>query len=425
MKPLRIGILALLAFSVIAFGGVEPWARAVFETGTALLFLYWAIVCYRRGTSRFHVPPLVLPLLVLCLLVLLQWAFRWTASPFATRVELQLLLAEAFYLFLAVQSFRALRHWKTFVWFLMGFGFLVALIGILQHLTFNGKLYWVRSLRFGGIPFGPYANRNHFACLMEMTIPLTLVPLAFGRIRRERQLLVGVFAIVQIGALFLSASRGGIVSLSCQLLILAFWLFSKRVRRSQMLAGGAVLLIALSLVYWLGADRILQRFSSMQSLEMTAGKRASMRLDTWHIFRDHPFFGTGLGTLPIVFPRYETNYDGKFVNHTHNDYLEALADTGILGGLCCAWFLFALFRAYFRRARDSTLPPFIAALNFSGFLACVGFLIHGLVDFNLHIPANATLFFLMAALATAEISPDKNVPRSRPRDAQLVHTRIP
>jgi hypothetical protein len=84
-----------------------------------------------------------------------------------------------------------------------------------------------------------------------------------------------------------------------------------------------------------------------------------------------------------------------------------------------------LFRGYFRRAFDSTLPPFIVALNFSGFLACFGFLIHALVDFNLHIPANATLFFLMAALATAEISPDKNVPRSRLRDAQLVHTRIP
>ena len=64
-----------------------------------------------------------------------------------------------------------------------------------------------------------------------------------------------------------------------------------------------------------------------------------MRHDTWRVFLDHPATGTGLGTLPTVFPAYETLYDGKFVNHAHNDYLEALADTGLVGGVCCAAFL--------------------------------------------------------------------------------------
>jgi len=163
-----------------------------------------------------------------------------------------------------------------------------------------------------------------------------------------------------------------------------------------------VLLFAFMLVSWLGVRQIIERFSSMQSLEVTSGKRASMRLDTWHIFREHPWTGTGLGTLQTVFPPYETLYDAKVVNHAHNDYLEALAETGIAGAACCAWFLGALF---FRSLRRVLLQDksFSAALHLSGLVGCTGFLVHGLVDFNLHIPGNALFFFLMANLATADI----------------------
>ena len=426
MKLLRIGILALLAFSVLAFGGVEDWARAVFESGTAVLFLFWAVAWSRRPGARLFLSSLAPPLAALCALVFLQGIFHLSVSPFATRIEFQLLLADAIFLFLASQAFRTAGDWKAFFWFVMSFGFAVSLFGILQHLTFNGKLYWFRELRFGGIPFGPYVNRNHFAGFAELVIPLALVPLVLGKIRRERRLLVAVFLVVQIGALLLSASRGGIISLSCQAALLLLWLIAKRVRTLQLLLAAGIAALALSLVYWLGAGQILQRFSAMHSLEITAGKRASMRRDTFRIFLDHPVVGTGLGTLQIVFPRYETNYDGRVVNHAHNDYLEALAETGFLGAVSCAWFLFALFRGYLRRSRDSASASFPAALNFAGILSCAGFLIHSLVDFNLHIPANAALFFLMASLATAEILPHTpSAPAAAPHRAQLVPARIP
>ena len=184
------------------------------------MFLFWAGLCYRRQIAKVLLSPLLPPLAALCALAFLQWIRHLSASPFSTRIEFQLLLADAIYLFLATQAFRTPEDWKGFVWFIMSFGFAVSLFGILQHLTFNGKLYWFRELRFGGIPFGPYVNRNHFAALAEMAIPAALVPLVSGKIRRERRLLVGVFVIVQIGALLVSASRGGIISLSCQAAVL-------------------------------------------------------------------------------------------------------------------------------------------------------------------------------------------------------------
>jgi O-antigen ligase len=209
------------------------------------------------------------------------------------------------------------------------------------------------------------------------------------------------------------------VSFGAELGVLALVMVLRRTVGKQWLAGVAVLLVALLLVSWLGLGQILQRLSTVQLLEVTAGKRASMRGDTWRIFLDHPFVGTGLGTLQIVYPPYETLYDGKIVNHTHNDYLEALAETGIAGSLCCAWFIGVLLAESLKRLRQLN-NSFAAALQLSGFVACSGFLVHSLVDFNLHIPANALLFFLMAHLATAEI---QQAPQQPPRSRH--HQRSP
>jgi O-antigen ligase len=174
-----------------------------------------------------------------------------------------------------------------------------------------------------------------------------------------------------------------------------------------MLAGAAVLLAALLMVSWLGVKEITQRFSTMKAMEVASGKRATMRKDTWQIFLAHPWMGTGLGTLQTVFPLYETQYDGRVINHSHNDYVEALADTGVAGGLCCALFLgMLLFHSL--TAISDKVAPFSSVLNLSGLVACIGFLVHSFVDFNLHLPANALLFFLMATLATSPLNKYKS-----------------
>jgi len=409
MRLLRIGICALLVFGVAAHGGVEDWARTVLESGVAVLLVAWAArLCFRRE-EQVVLSPLLLPLGALSLLVMFQWAFHKTAYAYDTRTELQLLLADVILLFLTAQAFRTLEDWKKFVWFAMFFGFVVCTFGILQHLTFNGKIYWFREMRFGGIPFGPYVNRNHFAAFAELLIPIPLVPLLIGKVRRERLFVVGLFTVLQIGALLLAASRGGIASFAVELLVLAAWLAMRRPGGKQLLAGGAIVLVVVLLISWLGVRQITQRFSAMQSLEITTGKRASMRSDTWRMFLDHPVLGTGLGTIQVVFPPYETLYDGKIVNHSHNDYLEALAETGILGGLCCVWFLGVFFAHAVPRFAPAN-RSFTAALQFSAFLGCLGFLVHSFWDFNLHIPANAALFFVWSYMATTKIEASAAVP---------------
>jgi O-antigen ligase len=412
MKLLRFGICALVVFGVAAHGAVEDWARAVLETSAGVLFLFWAVQFFfskaasegQNEEKQIVLTPLLPPLIVLAFIALAQLLFRATASTYSTRMELNLLVADCILLFLAAQAFRSSDDWRTFVWFIMSFGFLVAIFGILQQLTFNGKLYWFREMRYGGIPFGPYVNRNHFAGFVELVFPVALVPLVLGKVRKERWAVVAIFGLLPIGALFLSASRGGIISFASQVGVLILMMLVRRSAGKHALAGGLVLLLAFLLVSWLGVRQVLDRFSSLQSLEVTSGKRASMRQDTWRIFLDHPGVGTGLGTIQTVFPAYETLYDGKIVNHSHNDYLEALAETGVAGGVCCVWFIGVLFYRSLRQVLQLD-KSFAAALHLSGLVACIGLLVHSFVDFNLHIPANALLFLLMAHLATGEIRP--------------------
>lgn len=402
MRFFRVGIYCAVAFAVLAFGATEEWSQAILEAGTALLLVVWAVQQYRRKAEQLFIPEEFLPLFAFALLAVLQLLFHLTASRYYTRIELQLLLTYLILLFLMAQAFTRRNHWRGFVWFLMTLGFFVSLFGILQYLTFNGKLYWFRVMRFGGMPFGPYVNRNHFAGFAEMVIPIALVPLVLGKVRRERLFLVVIFAVVPIIALLLSASRGGIVSFVVQMAILFLLLLVRRVHSRHMVVGGIVVLAALMIVSWIGVQQVLQRFAGIQTLEVPIGKRTAMRHDTWRLFLDHPLLGTGLGTFEMVFPPYDSLYDGKIVNHAHNDYLEGLAETGIVGGLCCLWFLGIVLLSALKGMAELG-ESFSSLLNLSGFVACSGILVHSLVDFNLHIPANALLFLVSAHMAAVRL----------------------
>ena len=94
MKVLRAGLFVVISFAVLAHGAVEPWARAVLESASGLLLVWWALDFLRAGAEREMVlPSLVFPLAALALVVSAQWLFHWTASGFSTRNELELTLS--------------------------------------------------------------------------------------------------------------------------------------------------------------------------------------------------------------------------------------------------------------------------------------------------------------------------------------------
>src|SRR5579863_5398135 len=411
MSAIRTGLCVLVAFAVLAHGAVEPWSEAVLEIGAAVLLLVWLWNATTAGELKLVWNPLLWPLLAFWLVAAAQLVLRISVVPFLTRMELLKYSALLALFFLYVQSFRTRSHWRRFVWFLLSLGFAVSLFAILQHCTFNGKWCWVRERQYRGIPFGPYVNRNHFAGLMELLIPPGLAIQILGAERRDQLPLVTLFTLLPIGALFLSASRGGIISFVAEVGFLALLIVVRRREKKVLVAAALIVTLGAILVSWLGIGRALDRFATYKKLETSEGRRAEMLHDSLRIFQDHPILGTGLGTLQEVFPLYETAYDGLVVNHSHNDYAEALAETGVIGGLCGLVFLVLLFWMSWKILNVAGDPRSFA-YHAGALVACLGLLVHAGVDFNFHIPSNALIFLLQAALATTAF-PRLPVPRVR------------
>jgi O-antigen ligase len=414
MKGIRVGLVLLFAFSVLAFGAVEVWSQSLLEIGASILLISWAVIVYRDKQSTIQWNPLSWPLLGFIALGIVQLAFHWTPNPFLTRLELLRLAAYFIIFFLTVQAFRERADFVKLAWFLIVLGFSVALLGIIQHFTSEGTIYWSRQLLQGGVVFGPYVNRNHFAGFIELVAPVGLSLLVFRGVRRELFPMVSLLTIIPIGALVLAGSRGGIVSFALEVGVLVVLARTRSgLDGPRIIAMAVVALAAVVLVAWLGAGAAIERLSNTRVGDVTLTRRASMFRGAEHIFRDYPIKGAGLGTMISVYPRYETRYDGYVVDHVHNDYIEALAETGLLGGLCGVAFLWLLYREA-RKSFVAEQGHFSRALHASAIAAVCGLLLHSWVDFNLHIPSNAVLFLLQAYLATSPPLPSE-APMKRQR----------
>ncbi len=401
MSVIRVGICSLLVFAVLTDGGVPDWSTAVLEIGAAVLFVFWGIVAVRQRQIDLRPNWLYLPVLGLIAFCLVQKFFGLSVYPYATKIELLKWIAYFALAFLAVEAFRTPAQSKSLAVFLVSFGFLVALFAIVQRYTFNGKLYWFVPLPQSSEPFGPLVDRDHFAGFVELTAPFGLAMLFDEAWRGARAALVALFTAVPIATLVLSGSRGGIVGFAFASLFLIFVSQRRNIKSRQLLAFASLIILCGALVFWLGASATMQRFETLTASGISRDQRVAMDRDTWRIFLADPWIGAGLGTLETVFPRYETTYTGRVVDHAHNDYLELLAETGAIGGFLGLVFIALLFRQGLAnlnsRQRQSHHVFYAGALA-----SCSALLVHSFVDFNLHVPANALLFLLLATLASAD-----------------------
>jgi len=422
VKLIRAGVCILVAFSVLAHGVVEVWSESVLEIGAALLFLAWAIAAVQSSESKIEWGGLHWAAGGMLVWAILQLVLRFTVYPFLTWTALLRWGACALIFFVATQVFRERRDYRVLTWFLVVLGFAVALEGIIQYFTSTGSIYWLRQLSAGGQPFGPYVNSNHFAGLMELLAPIGMAFLAFRGVRRDLVPLVGLFTLVPVGAIFLSASRGGVVAFLIETAVLAALFIFRRSQKLKIAPAVAFVLLGMAVIGWLGATRAVGRFLPNQPGEATLPRRWSMFNGATHIFLAHSLTGTGLGTFEVVYPRYETDYDGKLVNHAHNDYIETLADLGVPGGLLGLAFLVTLFKKG-AAGLTSEQSHFSFAFHAAALTACIGLLLHSLVDFNLQIPSNALIFLIQAGLAVTPALPPETVVR-RSRSSALRHSTV-
>ena len=136
------------------------------------------------------------------------------------------------------------------------------------------------------------------------------------------------------------------------------------------------------------------------------------------MFEQKPILGWGLGTFPTVYPKYRTFYTNTFVNEAHDDYLQLLSETGLLGFVIMLWFVLTAYIGAARKLGNWTHDP-NGALGLMAMLGITGIVIHSLVDFNLQVPANAAFFYVLCVIASMEprFAPLTRSRHRRPKNA--------
>lgn len=400
---LLYGTFGLLMFGPLAFGAVEPWSIFTVEAGSVALMLLWLAKQWIDGEIDILWNPLFLPMAAFAALIFGQIALRLSAYRHDTISGAMLYCAYGMLCFLATQSLLRSSQARKIAVILGLYGAMLAVLALLQGISPNGKLFWLRTPRMGGWIYGSYVNHNHYAGLMELLVPIPLI-IAVSRLAHEKLRIVsGIASAIMVGTIFLSGSRGGMIAIFAELIVLATILLRQKRSIRIAIAVSAFAVVLISLLVWLGGKELTVRVTSISKetrSEISGGMRFSIDRDALHMFRQKPIMGWGLGTFPVVYPKFRSFYTNFFVNEAHNDYLQLLAEMGIVGFGIMIWFLVVLFHRVRRKISNWTVNV-SGAVTLACALGATGILVHSLVDFNLQIPANAALFYVFCAMAAA------------------------
>ena len=402
--PILAGVSALLFFAVLSFGAVEEWAISTLEVGLAFLFLLWATQQLISGEVRIQRSALYAPALLFGAVVLTQCALNVSAYRYVTMIGARQYLAYGMLLFLAIQSVNRAQSSKFIAWSFTVFGSALAIFAIVQHLTSNGKIYWLRTLTAGGSIFGPYVNHDHYAGLMEMLAPVPLVLGLTSLMTGGKRVLILFGGILMASTIMLSQSRAGAASFLVEMALLLGLVLAQRKDRRPAVMLGAFCLLALTFVTWLGTADLWHHY-----VEPRDWMRLAVTRDGVRMFGCKPLLGWGLGTFTTVYPQFRSFYTNLFVNAAHNDYLQVLVETGLIGFAAVIWFVAAVYRTGLGNIsgwdRDCSRAVSLGAL-----VGCTGLVVHSAFDFNLQIPANACVFYFMCAVAAHPASSTKPAP---------------
>lgn len=444
----RVFVVLILVFAPWAFGSTEPWAQTTIQSLTGLILvcviLEASLGFERRSWDLLWSWWWGAPLLALVIYTALQalnpshyyqlasqsllprTCINWlpySADASITWGTLRMLMAYAVLFWGVAWCFKGVVEVKVLLMILAVSGFALALVAILQSVSGEQKLLWFRK---SPIPefMGSFVNRNNYAAYMNLLIPVTLALGCYvgemkpdARSKGHAGYLFYFMAAVMTASVLRSGSRAGLMI--C-VLLLACWLWNLIFAGERMVHGGRrrlflsvsiVILAAAGLLLFSGVEPLAERFAAPANMEEAqmrenSNTRPIAYRATFEMFRDHWLYGIGAGTFPRVFPYYQPASLAGFWPYAHCDWLQYIAELGVVGFALLAGVMFGILRrcahnclsirecqdahAETRIFRRHVLP----ALGFS----LAGVALHACVDFPLHIPGVATLAAAYLAL---------------------------
>lgn len=400
-------ILRLLALGIIAWALIErrdePWPRSIRQ----LLVIVGAVVLL----ALLQMVPLPLSLWSALpgrelivegyrLLGVGPSSMSWSLAPYDT-LEALLALLPALGMLIAVATFRSYSRAWLAVAMIVG-TFAGVLLGALQVSSADpttSPWYLYRQSNFG-VATGFFANGNHMASLLLVTIPFIA---ALGATIRERPgdvrkrsaglaLVIGGLIVVVLG-IALNGSLAGYGLGLPVLLASALLLFGAGDRFARRAIAGVALVSLASLVFlWTSPVSRGDQLGAGVSLST----RQTILANSVELAGRFGLVGTGLGTFAKAYPLTEDPAEvGRvFINHAHNDYVELAIETGLPGMLLILLFLGWWGVTVAKMVRSPAADPYA----YAGAIASAALLLHSLVDYPLRTAALSAVFALCLAL---------------------------
>ena len=321
---------------------------------------------------------------------------------------------------------------------ILAFGLLIALLGLANWATWNGKILWILTpsdWASGGQVLlracGPFVNPDDFANYLAILLPLALAGTFYNVPLRYTPRITG-FKLVSASGLFvitmailLSLSRGGWAASAAG--IAAFFILAAvplpaahqetpahhgapppspflRWRWRPLTVGLTMVVGATALAAVILGPTIAHHAAAR--LEGTVSTNAEFglvgRLSIWQgtiaMIREYPLLGVGLGAWPVAFPHYRVPpWFPLTYREAHNDYLQLLAETGVVGVLLLVALFATILAILFRARRRLGIEDWLLLVPLMAAIPAMA--VHEIFEFCLRIPANALLFTVLVALA--------------------------
>ncbi len=405
-------LLALVTVGVVAFGGVRGSELALMGGLATVALGLWIFRLWINPSQRLLLPPLLWP--GLGFVAYAVWRAMNTDVTYPARRELLLIVIVAIVFLVALNNLYRQEPTQWVIHALVVLGTLVAAYALFQWMTSSTRILWLQQPpQYFKRAGGTFVNPNHLAGFLGLILPLAVAQVFVGRTAALTKILHGYGALVMLGGIAVSMSRGGWLAVTVGVFGLFCWLAWRRRELRLPVAVAFVVVAGSGWFFFERSEKARARIENINrdgNIDSGQGRGVLWR-PAWAMWRDHPWWGVGPAQFDVRFPRYRAPRNQASPGHVHNEYLNLLTDYGIAGAGLAALTVLALGWGTMRTlkyvergpgdlgSRSSNRTAFFLGAVFG----LVSLAVHCFVDFNLHIPAIAVTAALLAALLAAHI----------------------
>lgn len=407
-RTILVLVLGALMFAVSAFGGVRASEFIVVEYLLAAIVVVWLVRIWVARKLRVFWPPVcwaVLPFVGYA-----AWRYRVADVELVAQQEFVRIFVGALLFLAFVTNVYTQGGTRLTALTLVFFAMAVAMYGIYQWLSGSDRVWlFHRPVVYHGRASGTFICPNHLAGFLEMVFPLAAALAISGRSRPLTRVFVAYACAAILVGIAATRSRGGWLAAAASTGMLVLFLIRNRRYRWAALSLFIVAAGVGSMFYsTLLQDRVTATY--------LRGPSKDTRLYYWDaaigMWKTSPWFGVGPGHYDQRFRGFRQASDKTQARpgYTHNDYLNALADYGVVGLLLLllplvtvAW---AAVRCwpYVQRGGDfSQQQSNRSALVIGSAAGLLAIAVHSFFDFNMHIPGNLLVAVILAALITTHL----------------------